>query len=67
MADEKPRHHDFDKVIKWLYECRAHGYYGAIELKLMNGEFTDVRPTPTCKPGEELPIVRPRKRLEAAG
>ena len=66
MAGEQPRaHHDFETVIKWLYELRAHGYYGGVELKLMNGQIVDVRPTPMCKPGEELPIVRPRKKISS--
>lgn len=68
MADEKrPAHHEFDKVVQWLYELRGLGYYGGVELKLANGQIVDVAPRPLCKPGEELPIVRPRKRMEAAG
>lgn len=64
MAEEKARaHHEFDKVISWLYENRAHGYYGVVELKFVNGQIVDVLPRPTCKPGEELLIVRPRKAV----
>lgn len=68
MADEKrPAHYEFEKVMQWLYELRGSGYYGEIELKLANGHIVAVSPRPLCKPGEELPVVRPRKRFEVAG
>jgi hypothetical protein len=66
--DPKPKaHHDFDQVIRWLYELRATGYYGEIEMKWADGKIVAVLPRPLCKPGEELPVFRSRARLEAAG
>lgn len=66
--ETKPRaHHDFDTVVRWLYELRATGYYGDIELKFYNGQCVSVSPRPSCRPGEALPIFSHRKRLEPAG
>jgi len=65
--DLRPAFHDFDKVVAWLYELRASGYYGDVGLKMLNGQIAHLSMGPTCKPGEEFPILRPRKRIEAVG
>lgn len=62
VGDERPKNHEFEKVLLWLRELRSHGFYGTIAIGMQNGEICSLKPEASCKPGEPLPVFKRREK-----
>jgi hypothetical protein len=54
QRNERPGHHNFDQVLKWLQSLRAKGMFGTVQLGFQNGEITHIEKKPVLKPGDPL-------------